>query len=103
MLGLKKPTFRAKNTRFEKSHNAENCKKNDPLRFYNNQSVAKYQKIEGGPFGDFTKMSKKKRKMRILNSPIVPKNLKERTPWDFVTFVVAKYQNKLKGGPFEVI
>ena len=38
--------------------------KGDPLRFYNIHSVEKYQKIEGGPSGDFTEISKKKYKKR---------------------------------------
>ena len=42
--------------------------------------------------------------MRIFNSLIVLKNLKEGTLWDFFNNrSVAKYQNKLKGGPFEDI
>ena len=44
--------------------------KGAPLRFFNNHSVAKFQKIE-------------KQEMRIL---IVPKNLKKGTLWDFLTF-----------------
>ena len=35
------------------------CKRGDPLRFINIHSVAKYQKCEGGPFGDIGKISKK--------------------------------------------
>ena len=39
--------------------------------------------------------------MRIFNSLIVPENLKEGTLWDFFNISSgAKYQNKLKGGPF---
>ena len=42
--------------------------------------------------------------MRIFNSLIVPKNLKEGTLWDFFNIrSIAKDQNKLKGGPFEDI
>ena len=52
---------------FKKSHNAENCKRWDPLGFLKIQFVAKCQNIEGGPFRDVTKLSNKKRKMRILN------------------------------------
>ena len=55
--------------------------KGGPLRFFSNHSVAKFQKkIEGEP--------SKQKKMRIYNSLIVPKNLKERTLWDFLTFVL---------------
>ena len=63
--------------------------KGGPLRFLNNHSVAKFQKkIEGEHIGVFEKFSKEKKKMRIFNSLIVPKNLKERTLWDFLTFVL---------------
>ena len=36
--------------------------KGDPLRFFNTQFVAKYQKIEREPFGDNKNFSKKSRK-----------------------------------------
>ena len=49
-----------KNNHFKKSHNVENCKRGDLLGFLKIQFVAKYQKkIEGGPFGDIKKLSKK--------------------------------------------
>ena len=35
----------------KKSQNAEKNKREDPLGFFNIHSVAKLQKIEGGPFG----------------------------------------------------
>ena len=38
----------------------------DPLRFFNTHSVAKFRKIEGGLFGVFKKISKKKQKIEIL-------------------------------------
>ena len=41
--------------------------------------------------------------MRIFNSLIVPKNLKGTLLGFFNICSVAKYQNKLKGGPFEDI
>ena len=67
------------------------------LRFSSIQCLAKFQKkIEGGPFGDFEKFSKK---MRIFNSLIVPKNLKE-TLWDLLTFVLLQNMKKMKEGPF---
>ena len=56
-----------------------------------------FKKIEGGPFGDFEKFSKK---MRIFNSLIVPKNLKEETLLNFLTFVLLQNIKKMKGGPF---
>ena len=73
-----------KNNHFEKSHNVENCKRGNPLGFLKIQFVAKYQKIEGGPFGDIKKLSKKKRKMIILNSLIMTKNV-EGDLWAFST------------------
>ena len=63
--------------------------KGGPLRFFNNHSVAKFQKkIEVEPIGVFEKFSKKNKKTRIFNSLIEPKNLKEGTLWDFLTFVL---------------
>ena len=69
MLGLRKPrNFNTKIIPFVKSHNAENCERvlRDPLRFFNTHSVAKFRKIEGGLFGVFKKISKKKQKIEIL-------------------------------------
>ena len=43
---------------------------------------------------------KKKQKMRIFNSLIVRKNLKEGTLWDFLTFVLLQNTKKMKGGIF---
>ena len=85
MLGLRKPNFNTKIIPFEKSPNAENCKRG-PLRFFNIHSVAKCQKIEGGLFGVFKQFSKK---MKNFNdSLIVPKILKKGTLWDFSTIVL---------------
>ena len=47
VLGLRKPNFKTKNIHFEKS-----------LGFLNFHSVAKYQKNEGGPFGNIKKFPK---------------------------------------------
>ena len=41
------------------SHSAEKCKRGDPLGFINIYSVAKYQKLERGPFGDIKNFIKK--------------------------------------------
>ena len=38
--------------------------------------------------------------MRIFNSLIVPKNLKEETFGNFLTFVLLQNIKKMKGGPF---
>ena len=67
VLGLRKPrNFNTKIFPFVNSHNAENCERGDPLRFFNTHSVAKFRKIEGGLFGVFKKISKKKQKIEIL-------------------------------------
>ena len=42
-----------KNNFEEKSRNAEKTERGERLRFFNIHSVGKFQKIEGGPFGDF--------------------------------------------------
>ena len=73
MLGLRKPNFNTKINPFEKSHNAGNRERGDPLRFFNIHSVAKCQKIEGGLSGTIFE-----KKMGNFNaSLIVPKNLKK--------------------------
>ena len=36
----------------KKSHNAEKTERGDPLGFFNIHSVAKHQKMQGGPFGE---------------------------------------------------
>ena len=51
------------------------------------------KKIEGGPFGDIEKLSKKKRENIILNSLVVTKNV-ERGLWAFSTSL--QLQNILK-------
>ena len=56
-----------------------------------------FKKIERGPFGVFEKFSKK---MRIFNSLIVPKYLKEETLLNFLTFVLLQNIKTMKGGPF---
>ena len=50
-LLMKKKT---KNENFEQSHSAEIHKRGDPSGFLKLQFAAKYQKLEGGPFGDKT-------------------------------------------------
>ena len=62
------------------------------MRFYNIHSVAKYQKIEGGPFGDFTKMSKKKTKNENFQQ-FHSAEKSEGTAWDFLTKVFVLLQN----------
>ena len=59
---LRKPNFNTKIISFEKSHNARNCERGGPLRFFNIHSVAKFRKIEGGLFGVFNKKFQKNKK-----------------------------------------
>ena len=54
----------------------QNCNRGDPLGFLKLQLVAQYEKNEGGPFGEFKKISRKKFKMTFLNCLTLPKNLK---------------------------
>ena len=85
MLGLRKPNFKTKSITFEKSHKAENCERgvlSDFLTFILLRYFKKKLK------GDHLETSKKfRKKMRIFNSLIVPKNLKE-TIGNFLTFVL---------------
>ena len=65
-------------------------------RFVNSHSVFQNIRKLKGPFGDFEKFAKK---MRIFNSLMLAKNL--RDPLSFFNLrSVAKYQKKLKGGHF---
>ena len=87
MLGLRKPNFKTKIIPFDKCHNAGNCERGDTLRFFNIHSVTKFQKIEGGLFGDFEKFSKK------CEFLAVSAEKSERDPLGFVNVrSVAKYQ-----------
>ena len=89
MLGLRKPNFKTKIIHFEKSHNAENCKRG-LFEILNIHSFAKFQKIEGGPFGYF--FSKKKQKMRSFKSHSAEKS-ERRDPLGFFNIrSVAKTQ-----------
>ena len=76
--------FRKKFLNFQKTINEnfnslivpENVK-GGPLGFFNIHSVAKHQKIEGGPFEDFKKIRKKSQsRKRGGESVIPPKNWK---------------------------
>ena len=96
MLGLRKPNFNTKIIPFEKSHNAGNCERGDPLRFFNIHSVAKCQKLKGD---SLESLIKNFRKMRNFNGRlIVPKNLKG--PFGiFKIRSVARYQTKRRMDP----
>ena len=52
----------------------------EPFGFLKLQSVAKYEKMKGDPFGDIEKFTKRPRK--LLKCPSV-KKAKRETLWDF--------------------
>ena len=59
---LRKPNFNMKIIPFEECHNAGNCERGDPLRFFNIHSVAKIQKLKGDSLESLIKISRKKTK-----------------------------------------
>ena len=61
---------KTKNENFQQSHSAEKSKRRDPLGFFNNRSVAKYQKMKGGIFGDMKKKCEKSHKAEITCTKI---------------------------------
>ena len=65
-----------KNIHFEKSHNVENCKRGTSL-------LQNIKKLKGDPL-ETLKSCRKKRKMIILNSLMVTKNV-EGGLWAFST------------------
>ena len=74
-----------------------NFLRGDPFDFLKIQSVAKYQKVEGGPFGDILKklekFSKKKRKMRFLKQSHSAEKLERGDLLGFLKLqFAAKYQ-----------
>ena len=87
MLGLRKPNFKTKSITFEKSHKAENCERGVLSDFLTFILLRYFKKIEGGPFGDSEKISKK---MRIFNSA---EKSERRDLWEFFNVrSFAKYQ-----------
>ena len=87
MLGLRKII------RFEKSHNAENCKRGALSDFFNIHSVAKFQKIEA-------RLLQKKTKNENFQQSLSAEKSERRDPLEFFSIrSVAKYQ-KMKGGIF---
>ena len=87
MLSLRNPNFE---TKIFDLKNLTMPKTVKGGRFFTIHSVAKFQKIEAR----LGKFSKKNKKMRIFNSLIVLKNLKEGTLWDFSTFVLLQNTKK---------
>ena len=69
--------------------------KGGPLRFFNNHSVAKFQKNEGEPIGDFEKFSKKNLKKRIFNSLTKPKKEESHSAEKVRTFCFGILVKKL--------
>ena len=55
--------------------------------------------VKGGPFEIFNIHwdFEKKQKMGNFNSLIVPKNLKKRTHWNFLTFVLLQKIKQIEG------
>ena len=76
--------------------------KGDSLRFLNIHSFAKFEKkIEGGPFGDFEKFSKKNKKMKIFNIIVllhINKKIEGRNLWGHLKIFENKSQKAEKGG-----
>ena len=67
------------------------------------QLVAKYQKIEGGPFGDFKKFPKKFLKKVIFEQCHSAEKSKTGAPWNFLTSIVLQNIERNEGGPFGAI
>ena len=61
--------------KFTQSHSAKTIERGDPLGFFNIHSVANYQQIQGGPFGDISKkkIEKKSHKAEKGGNLIVSK------------------------------
>ena len=59
MLGLKKPNFKTKIIRFEKSHNAKNCRRGHFEIFLTSILLQNTKKMKGGIFGDMKKNCEK--------------------------------------------
>ena len=65
------------------------------IQFVAKSQIAKYQR---GPNCPIFFIFEKKRKMRILNSLIVPKYIKGETLWDFQTSIMFQNIKKIEGG-----
>ena len=91
MLGLRKPNFKTKLIRFEKSHNAENCKKGGGHFeiFLNIHSVAKFQKLKR----DLKNFQKKTKNENFQQSHSAEKS-ERRAIWDFLPFVLLQNTKK---------
>ena len=98
MPDLRKPNFNKKFIPFEKCHNAGNCERGDPLRFFTIHSVATFQKSEGGLFGVFNKKirEKKTKKEKIQWQSHSAENSEKREPLGFLTFVPLQNIKKIE-------
>ena len=67
--------------------------KRGPLRFFNNHSLAKYQKIEGGNLWRFQKNFEKYKDFEQFHSA----EKSERDPLDFLTFVLLQIIKTVEG------
>ena len=76
--------------------------KNVKGAFSKSSLLQNLKKIEGAPFGNIEKFSKKKQKMRNLKSHRADK-CKRGTLWTFSTPIHLQNNKKIKGGPFENI
>ena len=99
-LRLKKTEKNDKEEIISKSLTMSKIVKGGLFGFFENPVfLAKYQKIEGGPFGDIKKVEKKTKKDHIEQSHGDEKCSRGALGF-FNIPSVAKYQ-KMKGGPFE--
>ena len=97
MLGLRKPKLRTKNIPFEKSRNAENCKRGTLSDFLNIHSVANFQKkVKGEPLESLKSFETKTKKMRNFKSHSAKKS-KKRTLRDFLTIRSVAKHEKIEG------
>ena len=94
MLGLKKPNFKTK-IRFEKSHNAENCKRGHFEIFLTSILLQNSKIIEAR----LEKFCEKKTKNENFQQSHSAEKSERRDPLGFFNIrSVAKYQKKTKAG-----
>ena len=92
-----------KNNNFEQSHSAEKSKRGDLLDWEISIMLQNILKIEGGPFRDIKKFSKKNEKSKNKNFEPVSvcrKTWKGRPFGLFQISASCKISKNLKGGPF---
>ena len=74
---------------------AQKCKRGDSSGFVKLQLVAKHEKIEGGPFGDFKNFPKQISKIEIFEQCHSAEKCKRGDPSAFFDIhCVSKYRNK---------